>query len=72
MQNNQFQTLKKDIQTLNSQQQLELLLDLTSLIKSSENQRKSYTLLDLDGLGKEIWQKQDTDSYLKNLREEWQ
>lgn len=32
---------------------------------------KTHSILELKGLGKEIWQDVDTDEYVNQLRDEW-
>ena len=52
-------------------------LKLISLISNnlaeaiSEEGNYSHNLLELDGLGKEIWQGIDVERYVNNLRDEW-
>ena len=40
------------------------------LKKSGSN--STYSIADLKGLGKEIWQQHDIDSYLNNERDSWE
>lgn len=34
-------------------------------------QKKARTLLDMAGVGAELWQKIDVDRYIRRMREEW-
>jgi len=55
---------------LSYEDQLALISKLAvSLQKTKRN--KKHKLSELQGLGKELWAKIDSDQYLKNLREEW-
>ncbi|HDQ00169.1 MAG TPA: hypothetical protein ENN22_13445 [bacterium] len=51
--------------------------DKMSLISKLENDiqktqmTKKHKLVELEGLGKEIWEKIDTQQYLNDLRSEW-
>ncbi len=38
---------------------------------SSEDEQRPYSLLDLEGLGAEIWQGIDAQAYVDSLRREW-
>ncbi len=48
----------------------ELLRSLHDLV-AKDDQKPTRSLLELAGLGKEVWQKIDTDAYINELRDEW-
>lgn len=62
-----------DIQLLDHYARLEILEKLVHLLKRSESQepKKERSLLDLSGLGKEIWETTDADTYLEQERNSW-
>lgn len=62
-----------DIQLLDHYAKLEILEKLVQLIKRSESleTKKTRSLLDLSGLGKEIWETIDADIYLEQERNSW-
>ncbi|HLP46898.1 MAG TPA: hypothetical protein VK469_13170 [Candidatus Kapabacteria bacterium] len=62
-----------DIQLLDQYARLEILKKLVHLIKISESleTKKERSLLDLKGLGKEIWETIDSDTYLEQERNSW-
>lgn len=56
--------------------QVERLLDVTrppndTSIASEQGSSRRLTLLDLQGLGKEIWAGEDAQDYVSALRAEW-
>ena len=44
---------------------------ITLLVASLAEQAHTHSLLELDGLGAEIWRGIDTDEYVRQLRSEW-
>jgi len=62
-----------DIQVLDQYARMEILEKLVHLIKSSDHlvTKKEHTLLDLRGLGKEIWETVDSNTYLEQERNSW-
>jgi hypothetical protein len=49
----------------------DLFTSLNELILKKTNVKDSYSLADLKGLGKDIWQKHDVDAYISKERESW-
>jgi hypothetical protein len=53
-------------------EQQRLLLDvLRAELDNGTNSTKPRSILDLHGLGKEIWQGVDPQEYVRELRDEW-
>ena len=50
------------------------LLEMTvhDLVPIARQEPKSRSILELRGLGKEIWQEIDAQTYVDRLREEWE
>jgi hypothetical protein len=67
-----FEQLKKEIVALSNEQRIDLMFMIANLLKKENSTDAQYSLLDLDGLGKEMWQKSQTDTYIENLRTEWE
>ncbi len=51
--------------------QLRLLEDLAALVRRQITTRVRHSILELQGLGKEIWQGIDVDDYLEQERLSW-
>lgn len=65
------QLYQQHIQSIPVADQLELIsLISKKLIKPSES-KKQRSLLELEGLGHEIWQGVDAQKYVDDLRNEW-
>ena len=44
---------------------------VTFLRKAPRNRKTKRSILELEGLGKEMWQKTDTDEYIGKERDAW-
>jgi hypothetical protein len=59
------------VRRLDADAQRHLLRDLTALIEEREAGQGQRSILELSGLGKEIWQEIDVDEYLRQERQAW-
>jgi len=55
---------------LTDKDKISLISKLENDIKKTQRTKK-HKLVELEGLGKEIWEKIDTQKYLNDLRREW-
>lgn len=60
----------RDIENLDHADKLDILSRVAAMLKKTE-MKKSYSIADLKGLGKEVWKQHDVDSYLCEERESW-
>ncbi len=65
-----YQRVVKQFQTLAADEQLRLLQDLTGIVQKSNIGETSSrpSLMDLQGLGKELWRGVDVDAYINEER----
>ena len=62
----------RGIQTLNPEEQLSLIELLSSRLKKSVTEKRiKHSILELEGLGAEIWQGIEAQKYVKKERESW-
>jgi hypothetical protein len=55
-----------------SREQRQLLLNiLQAELNNGEDAGQAHSILELHGLGKDIWQDVDPDEYVRMLRKEW-
>jgi len=71
------QTVKIDhivsqIELLDYDNKINILEKVLGMIKNSRGNDKSQSILNLKGLGKDIWTSIDVDDYLKTERESWE
>lgn len=65
----------EDVLTLSQQlhvgEQLRLLEALTQALRERLNTQPQHSIMELKGLGKEIWQEIDVDAYVEEERASW-
>jgi hypothetical protein len=59
------------IKPLPREEQAQLLDLLRGELESGDEKGQRHSILELHGLGKEIWQDVDGGEYVKKLRDEW-
>jgi hypothetical protein len=60
------------IKSLPREQQVQLLDLLQTELENGDDNGQRHSILELHGLGKEIWQGVDGNEYVKKLRDEWE
>jgi len=63
---------EEHIKPLPREQQVQLLDLLRSELENPDDDRERHSILELHGLGKEIWQGVDPKEYVRKLRDEWE
>jgi len=56
---------------LEAQEQLRLLADLAVIVRNKASGRKRRSILELKGLGKEVWQGVEAQAYVEKERASW-
>jgi hypothetical protein len=67
-----YQEVVEKVQGLDSAERMELLKYLTSLVSENEPPKPKRSLLELEGLGKEIWEGIDAQEYVNQERDSWE
>ena len=70
MASSQYENAKKSAEALAPADQLRLVAELVSHLSGSLDPKRR-SLLELEGLGKEVWQGVDVDEYLRRERSSW-
>ena len=65
-----YENARKSIEALAPADQLRLIAELGSRLSASLD-RQPRSLLELEGLGQEVWQGVDVDEYLRRERSSW-
>ncbi|MCP4428394.1 MAG: hypothetical protein GY803_28230 [Chloroflexi bacterium] len=58
-------------QRLNLPEQLRLLETLTRMVRYQVDKSQTYSIMDLEGLGADIWQDIDAQTYINQERVSW-
>jgi hypothetical protein len=66
-----YHELLKQAQHLSADEQFQLLEDLLTTIRQRTVTKSFHSILELEGLGKEIWECIDVDQYLQQERNSW-
>ncbi|CAN5802681.1 hypothetical protein BH20ACI4_BH20ACI4_14090 [soil metagenome] len=59
------------VKPLPDKEKLRLIAKVSSDLVESEDEKPKRSLLELEGLGKEIWEGIDAQEYVNELRNEW-
>ncbi len=66
-----YYDVRRQIGDLTVDEQLRLLEDLVKLIRQQTTPKPKYSILELRGLGKEVWQGIDAQAYVNQERDAW-
>ena len=66
-----YQEVLKQVQHLSLDEQNRLLEDLVAIIKQRTSAKPLHSILELEGLDKEIWERIDVNQYLQQERDSW-
>ena len=60
-----------EIEKLDYNDKINVMSRIVNLLKRADKSQQAYSITRLKGLGKNIWQKTDIDSYVVSERESW-
>jgi len=69
--NPRYDQAKRSVQALDPADQLRLIADIVGRLSGEPDLHPRRSLLELQGLGKGIWQGVDIDEYLRRERSSW-
>ena len=65
-------TYEEHIKLLPREQQIQLLNIFRDELENGDHHEKRHSILELHGLGKEVWQGVDPKEYVNELRDDWE
>ena len=71
MPNPRYDQAKRSVQALGPADQLRLIGELIGRLSGELDRQPRRSLLELQGLGKGVWQAVDVDEYLRRERSSW-
>ena len=71
MPNPRYDQARRSVEALGPAEQLRLIADIVGRLSGELNRRPRRRLLELQGLGKGVWQGVDIDEYLRRERSSW-
>lgn len=66
-----YDRAKRSVQALGRGDQLRLIAEIVVRLSGEVDRQPSRSLLELQGLGKDVWQGVDADEYLRRERSSW-
>lgn len=60
------------VKPLPEKEKLRLIAKVSNDLAETENEKPRRSLLELEGLGKEVWEGVDAQEYINELRNEWE
>jgi hypothetical protein len=66
-----YESAKRSVQALGPADQLRLIAELAASLRNEDEHAPRRSLLELQGLGKSIWQGVDVEEYLRRERASW-
>ncbi len=66
-----YQDIRHQVKTLTPDEQLRLLEELNAMVNFPKLTKSKSRIMDLEGLGKEIWQGFDAQEYIDRERDSW-
>ncbi len=67
-----YEEVLSQVRLLSFDDQLQLLEELASIIRRRYTSHPKHSFLELQGLGKEIWQSIDVEKYIDEERNSWE
>lgn len=71
MPDERYESAKRSVQALGPADQLRLIAELAASLRAEVEREPRRSLLELQGLGKSIWQGVDVEEYLRRERALW-
>ena len=66
-----YNSAKRSVQALGPADQLRLIAELAASLRGEVGRQPRRSLLELQGLGRDVWQGVDVDEYLRQERSSW-
>ncbi len=66
-----YRKILVQVHHLSDDEKLQLLADVAAMLRHQVKPRPKHSLLELEGLGKEIWEGIDAQEYVNRERESW-
>lgn len=66
-----YQEIRRQIENLTIDEQLRLMEELSTIVRHRTQPKPKRSIMELEGLGKEIWQDVDAQEYVNRERLTW-
>jgi hypothetical protein len=66
-----YETVLREVEALSEAEQLRLVALMSAKLQGRASSESSTSILDLQGLGSDIWRAQDAQDYVNHERSSW-
>lgn len=66
-----YQEIRRQIESLTLYEQMQLMQELASIVNHRTPKKSKRDLMELEGLGQDIWQGIDAQEYVDRERQSW-
>ncbi len=66
-----YETVLREVEALSEAEQLRLIAQVSARLHGRARSETSASILDLQGLGRDIWSGQDAQEYVNHERSSW-
>ena len=66
-----YETVLREVEALSETEQLRLIAQVSARLHGRAPSESSASILDLQGLGRDIWRGQDAQDYVSHERSSW-
>jgi hypothetical protein len=66
-----YDGILQQIQLLTPDEQLQLLADIAAMLRQQVTAEPQHSIMELKGLGKEVWEGIDVEKYIDEERNSW-
>ena len=66
-----YESILRNVESLSREEQLQLMSDLAAYLRTHERPEPRTSILELQGLGKDIWRGIDAQEYVDRERASW-
>jgi hypothetical protein len=71
MSNDAYNTALNQVQQLSPDEQFQLLEDLAVMLRQRNAHKPQHSILEFEGLGKELWERVNVEDYINEERDSW-
>jgi hypothetical protein len=66
-----YQNIRHQIENLTPEEQLRLLEEVAAIVRRNLSRKRGRSIMEIEGLGQEIWQGIDAQDYVNSERSSW-
>jgi hypothetical protein len=71
MSNDAYDTVLNQVQQLSPEEQFKLLEDLVVILRQRTARTPQHSILEFEGVGKEMWSRVNVEDYINEERDSW-